>query len=97
MLTKINDDANILIRNLKKDNILEVCRLLANDLEAEVLRLCPRLKKLKERLKSLNTKGVMIFGSGPCVFGLIATESQAELLKSILSKRFSRVFVVRTF
>jgi len=95
-LTKIDDNANILTRNLKKGSILEVGRLLANDLEKEVIRLCPRLKKLKERLKSLNTKGVMISGSGPSVFGLTATEKEARHIKSILSKRFSQVFVVRT-
>jgi len=96
MLTKINDNANILIRNLKKDNVLEVGRLLANDLETEIIRLCPRLKKLKERLKSLNAKGVMISGSGPSVFGITATEDEAESIKSVLSKRFSKVFVVKT-
>ena len=97
VLTKINDDVNILIRNLKKDNILDVSPLLVNDLETEVIRLCPRLEKLKERLKTLNAKGVMVSGSGPCVFGLVTTEKEAELLNSILSKRFSRVFAVRTF
>ena len=95
-LTKMGDNANILTRNLKKGNILEVGRLLANDLEKEVIRLCPRLEKLKERLKSLNTKGVMVSGSGPSVFGLTATEDEAKHIKSILSKRFSQVFVVKT-
>jgi len=96
VLTKIDDNANILTRNLKKGNILEVGRLLANDLEKEVIRLCPRLEKLKKRLKSLNTKGVMVSGSGPSVFGLTATEKEAKHIKLILSKRYSQVFVVRT-
>ena len=71
-LTKMGDNVNILTRNLKKGNILEVGRLLVNDLEIETIRLCPQLKKLKERLKSLNTKGVMVSGSGPSVFGITA-------------------------
>ena len=96
MLTKINDNANILIRNLKKDNVLEVGRLLANDLEPEIIRLSPCLKKLKERLKSLNAKGVMISGSGPSVFGLTMTKKEADLIRAVLSKRFARVFVVKT-
>ena len=96
VLTKIDDNVNILTRNLKKGNILEVGRLLANDLEKEVIRLCPRLQKLKEQLKSLNTKGVMVSGSGPSVFGLTATEKEAKYIKSVLSKRFSQVFVVKT-
>lgn len=95
-LTKKNDNANILIRNLKKGSILEAGRLLSNDLEDVIIRLCPRLEKLKDRLKSLNTQGVMISGSGPAVFGLTATQEDAEVIKNVLLKRFSQVFVIRT-
>ncbi len=95
-LTKASDDANILIRNLKKGNVLAVGRSLANDLEKEIIRLSPGLEKLKERLKSLSTSGVMISGSGPAVFGITTTKKEAELIRVILSKRFARVFVVRT-
>jgi 4-diphosphocytidyl-2-C-methyl-D-erythritol kinase len=96
ILTKIHHNANILIRNLKKDNILGVGAILSNDLETEIFRLYPPLRKLKEQLKSLNTKGVVVSGSGPCVFGLTATEEEARSLKKTLSKRFSQVFVART-
>lgn len=96
VLTKINDNVNILTRNLRKDNVSGAGRLLENDLEPEIIRICPRLEKLKERLKLLNTKGVMISGSGPAVFGLTAAREEAESIKSVLLKRFSRVFVVRT-
>lgn len=95
-LTKKNDNANILIHNLKKGSILEVGQLLSNDLEDVIIRLCPRLEKLKDRLKSLNTQGVMISGSGPAVFGLTATQEYAEVIKNVLLKRFSQVFVIRT-
>src|SRR3989338_815091 len=96
LLTKINHNANILIRNLRKGNILEAGSAFSNDLEGEIFRFYPPLRKLKERLKSLNTKGVMVSGSGPCVFGLTATEEDARSLKRILSKRFSQVFVAKT-
>ncbi len=95
-LTKTGDNANILIRNLKEGNILAVGQLLSNDLEKEIIRLSPSLKKLKERLKSLDTKGVMISGSGPSVFGVTMTKKEAEAARSVLSKRFAQVFVVRT-
>ncbi|MBN1870175.1 MAG: 4-(cytidine 5'-diphospho)-2-C-methyl-D-erythritol kinase [Candidatus Omnitrophica bacterium] len=96
VLTKIIDNANILIHNLKKGNILEVGRSLDNDLESEIIRLLPSLVKLKKRLKSLNVKGVMISGSGPSVFGLTLTRNEAELMRPVLLKRFSQVFVVKT-
>jgi 4-diphosphocytidyl-2-C-methyl-D-erythritol kinase len=95
-LTKPNDDANILVRNLRKGNILEAGQLLVNDLESVIFRLSPSLKKLKEKLKSLNTIGVMASGSGPAVFGITQTKKEAEVIKRILSKRYARVFVVRT-
>ena len=96
VLTKINDNANILIHKLKKDNVLDVGFELSNDLETEIFRLYPPLRKLKERLKSLNTKGVMVSGSGPCVFGLAETVQDARSFKKALLKRHSQVFIVRT-
>ncbi len=96
LLTKINDDANILTRNLRTGNILEVGHLLSNDLEETIIGMCPRLQKVKERLKLLGAKGVMISGSGPAVFGLTDNQKEAQAIKTVLLKRFSRVFVVRT-
>lgn len=96
-LTKKNDNVNILIHNLRKNNILKVGRLLFNDLEVAIIQLCPRLLNLKKRLKSLKTKGVMVSGSGPAVFGLTTTKEEAENIAEILSKRYSQVFVVDTF
>jgi len=95
-LTKIPDNAKLLIHNLKKDKVLEVSQKMANGLEREVLRLAPQLKKLKKRLKSMNARGVMVSGSGPSVFGLTGSKQEAELIKSRISKRYSQVFVVRT-
>ena len=96
LLTKMNDDVNILLRYLKSNNLEELGCLLSNDLEPEVVRSCPKLLKLKEKLKSLNTKGVMVSGSGPSIFGLTETEKEAKSIQALLSKRFSQVYVVRT-
>jgi len=95
-LTKKDDNVNILIRNLKRGNVLDVSRLIKNDLESVVLRHCPTLRKLQERLKFLQAKGVMISGSGPSVYGLTTGREEAEEIKRVLSRRFSQVFVVRT-
>jgi 4-diphosphocytidyl-2-C-methyl-D-erythritol kinase len=97
MLTRTNDNVNIFIRSLKTGDIGKVSQLLTNDLETEVIRIYPQLLKLKQRLKSLSTIGVMISGSGPSVFGLTRTEEEAKFIKSILLRRFTQVYVVRTF
>lgn len=96
MLTKDSDDVNILIRNLRNNKISVVGSLLRNDLEISVFQLCPKLEKLKEYIKRLNVFGVSLSGSGPSIFCLTDSQKQAEYLKSMLGKRYSRVFVVKT-
>ncbi len=96
-LTKRNDDVTILIHHLRKNNIFGICSLLLNDLEPSIIGLCPRLLILQKRLKSLNTQGVMISGSGPCVFCLTENQRQAKKIQTILKRQFAQVFVVRTF
>lgn len=96
MLTKRNDNVSIFLHHLRRSDVAQIGQGLVNDLERAVLLLSPQLGKLKERLKSLDTKGVMISGSGPCVFAIVETEQQAKDIQRILSGRFSRVFVART-
>ncbi|MDP8212285.1 MAG: 4-(cytidine 5'-diphospho)-2-C-methyl-D-erythritol kinase [Candidatus Zapsychrus exili] len=95
-LTKTKDNASILIRDLKKSNLSRINRLLINDLERSIFSLCPKLLKIKERLKSLGAKGVMVSGSGPCVFGIFESKKKAATAQSILNKRFSQVFIAKT-
>ena len=95
-LTKKSDNVTILIRHLKNNNIRGVGKRLKNDLQAEIIRLCPRLLVLKEELKSLHSQGVMISGSGPAVFGLAENKQHAQQIKSHFAAKFSRVFDVRT-
>jgi 4-diphosphocytidyl-2-C-methyl-D-erythritol kinase len=95
-LTKINDNASILIHNLRKNAILQASELIINDLEQAVFDICPNLLGLKKRLKSLGFKGVMVSGSGPAVFGLAENKKQAEYARKVLAKKYSQVFVVET-
>ncbi|MCA9407672.1 MAG: 4-(cytidine 5'-diphospho)-2-C-methyl-D-erythritol kinase [Candidatus Omnitrophica bacterium] len=96
LLTKTVDNANILIHNLKRENTLEITRYLTNDLQPVVEGFCPRIKFLKQRLKSLNIQGVMLSGSGPSVYGITSSREEAINAAAILSKKYSQVFVVRT-
>ena len=96
-LTKFSDDVNILIQVLKKNNINRVKELLVNDLESSILKICPSLLKVKQRLQAINPWGSGFSGSGPSVFGITKSKHQAQALQRVLAKRFSQVFVVRTF
>ena len=95
-LTKKMGNVNILTYHLRKKDLESVGSLILNDLEPVVLRLCPRIARLKERLKALKAKGVMVSGSGPSVFGLMASEQDARIAAEALSKRYRRVFVVKS-
>ena len=95
-LTKKDDNANILIRQLKKNDINGISRFLTNDLEDPILKAAPRLENLKEKLVSLGAKGVMISGSGPSVFGITDSQAQARKIQTDLSRRFKQVYVVCT-
>lgn len=97
VLTKKGDDVSIFIHHLKNNNIWEMEKRMVNDLEGSIIRLCCRLEKVKQRLKSLGAQGVMISGSGPAVFGIASTQKEAQRMRSVLSGRFSQVFAVRTF
>ncbi|MBI3617241.1 MAG: 4-(cytidine 5'-diphospho)-2-C-methyl-D-erythritol kinase [Candidatus Omnitrophica bacterium] len=96
MLTKRNDNASIFIHHLRRSDVAQIGRGLVNDLERVVLLLSPQLEKLEQRLKLLDTKGVMVSGSGPCVFAVVETQQQAKDIQRILSGRYSRVFVAKT-
>lgn len=96
-LTKPNDNVNILIHNLKNNNINDTSRLIINDLQDIVLELCPSIGKLVERLKLFEVQGVMVSGSGPSVYAIVDSKKKAEYIKSKLDNKYSQVYIVRTF
>jgi 4-diphosphocytidyl-2-C-methyl-D-erythritol kinase len=95
-LTKKCDDVNILTQSLLKNNIVSIRRHLRNDLESSIFSIRPRLMDVKERLLSLGVSDVSFSGSGPSLFGIVASKKEAETLRVVLSKRYKQVFVVRT-
>jgi len=70
-----------------KQNFLdpELEPLVFNDLERPSFSICPALKKYKELMHSLNTKLVMISGSGSSFFTLFRQNKPAEELYKYLS------------
>lgn len=57
---------------------LQVPQYLYNDLEKVVLPQYPQVQHLRDQLQALGVLGSMMSGSGPTVFGLTETRSQAE-------------------
>lgn len=73
-----------------------VARALHNDLEAAVVRLHPELEDLRSRLRKAGARGVLMSGSGSCVFGLFATAPAArEAALRLAVRPKEEVLVVR--
>lgn len=96
LLTKKSSNVSILIHHLRQNRLKEAGGYLRNDLENPVFKLCPKLLKLKERLKSLRTLGVMISGSGPAVYGITENRNDALNIQKDCLKQYSQVFVAKT-
>ncbi len=95
-LTKPDVDVNMLAHYLRNNDITLLSSNLINDLESSILKQKPVLKKIKEKIMSLNPLGACFSGSGPAIFGLTRSFNEAEAIRQILQKRFSQVYVVRT-
>ncbi len=96
-LTKQNDNANILIRYFKNNNLLKARDYLKNDLETSILSIAPHLNRVISRFSDLGVVGPRFSGSGPAVYGVVESQSQAVVLQAVLAPRYRQVFVVRTY
>lgn len=59
-------------------NVLAALPALGNDLEAAAIRLCPPVSRLRDRMRALGARIVGMSGSGATVYGVFATEAEAE-------------------
>jgi 4-diphosphocytidyl-2-C-methyl-D-erythritol kinase len=71
---------------------------LFNSLEQVTAKLCPEVRRIKEKLIQMGVKSILMSGSGPAVFGIVSTrrEGRAVCRQLKLKNRFWRVFVTRT-
>ncbi|MFA5059614.1 MAG: 4-(cytidine 5'-diphospho)-2-C-methyl-D-erythritol kinase [Candidatus Omnitrophota bacterium] len=97
ILTKKDDDVNILTRALRDNDLPRIEGLLSNDLETAIVQLHPNLVPMREKIRELTKSRIIFSGSGPALFGLARSRRDAENFKFILSKYFKRVFAVRSF
>ncbi|MFQ5455399.1 MAG: 4-(cytidine 5'-diphospho)-2-C-methyl-D-erythritol kinase [Nitrospirota bacterium] len=68
-----------------------------NDLERVTVCKYPIIKKIKEELNALGSKWSVMTGSGPAVFGIFKSQSEALITKDVLMKRFNwKVWTAKT-
>lgn len=95
-LTKKNDDVNILIHNLRNNNIYKIKQNFFNELEWGILKVCPRLAAVKRRISEMTRLPVSFSGSGPSLFCVTDSRKEALRISQKLKSHYSRVYLVGT-
>lgn len=85
-LTLDRNRNKILSRKSKTFPLTKRSFSLHNDLEVITIRRYPVIETIKERLRSLGAKGVLMSGSGPTVFGLFTDGPSARSAASVLRR-----------
>ncbi|HHP7229816.1 MAG TPA: 4-(cytidine 5'-diphospho)-2-C-methyl-D-erythritol kinase [Xenococcaceae cyanobacterium] len=73
-------NSGALVKAISQQNKREIGDLLHNDLEKVVLPAYPQIDELKSAFAAAGVLGTMMSGSGPTVFALCETESQAKTI-----------------
>jgi 4-diphosphocytidyl-2-C-methyl-D-erythritol kinase len=101
-LTRPRYAVKILNSALRKKDFALIGEALFNSLEAVTLAMYPQVKRVREKLKELGLKSILMSGSGSVVFGIVSSRKEAarlyRQLKGTLKEEgsFWRVFATRT-
>ena len=78
-----------LFKAIMAKNNVEIGSLLYNDLEKVVLPAYEEVARLKDAFTDTNTLGAMMSGSGPTVFALFDSETEAQTAATQIKDRFN--------
>src|SRR3990167_3583274 len=95
-LTKDRKDVSLLLTVLKSGDPKSLGQLLFNRLEVVAFGLYPKLQEIKTLLESYRPCGVLLSGSGSCIYSLFNTGREAEETRRELKRKgFDKVYVAR--
>lgn len=92
---KRHPDTAGMLTAIKEKQFEQMCSSLGNVLEEVTLDLYPEVRQLKECMIKLGADGVLMSGSGPTVFGLVAKENKAARVYNGLRGFCREVYAVR--
>lgn len=84
-----------MIKALRHGDFFGVCHSLGNVLEEVTMQLYPEVWRLKQCMQKLGVDGVLMSGSGPTVFGLVAKQAKALKIYNGLRGFCNEVYAVR--
>ncbi|MFA5156957.1 MAG: 4-(cytidine 5'-diphospho)-2-C-methyl-D-erythritol kinase [Candidatus Omnitrophota bacterium] len=96
-LTIGKNNVKLLTSALKKNDLCRAGQSLFNSLEEVAVSVYPDIGKIKEKLTRLGVPAVLMSGSGPTVFCLIASrKEERKILRELDKNRALQVFVANT-
>ncbi len=97
-LTKPKYDAKILTSAIRKKDLCLIGEALFNSLEQVSAKLYPQITQIKESLRQMAIKSILMSGSGPAVFGVVSSRKEAVAAGRQLRRknRLWQVFVTKT-
>ena len=84
------------IKALEEGDKDYLTKMLYNILETSTLKLYPEVYHLKERLKKMGAKNVLMSGSGPTVFALFSSQEEAQNFSLKIKEEALQVFLACT-
>ncbi|WP_040953032.1 4-(cytidine 5'-diphospho)-2-C-methyl-D-erythritol kinase [Gorillibacterium massiliense] len=88
-------DTDAVLEAIRNGDFQSLCGSLGNVLEDVTLSLYPEVERLKDVMLKLGAEGVLMSGSGPTVFGLVAKQKKAERIYNGLRGFCKEVYAVR--
>lgn len=97
-LTTPKNDVTLLISKFRRKAYPFEGDFLFNSLEAVTAKLYPQINQVKQEMLRLGLKSILMSGSGPAIFGILASRKEAIAISKELKKQSKRwrVFVTRT-
>lgn len=92
---KEKPDFDILLHGLLEKDKEKLNKGLINVFEPYVLKKYPKIKEIKDKFISYNTKGVQMSGSGPSVFALFTSKDDAKKAYNEMKKEYSQVYITK--
>lgn len=92
---KAHPSLESMLSAIREQSFSGICASLGNVLETVTLERYPEVRQIKESMIKLGADGVLMSGSGPTVFGLVAKESKVTRIYNGLRGYCKEVYVVR--
>ncbi|MFM9413256.1 4-(cytidine 5'-diphospho)-2-C-methyl-D-erythritol kinase [Peptococcus simiae] len=90
------DRLDYFLKLIREDDTLGILNSLYNDLEETTFSMYPKVRSIKEKLKHLGARHVLMSGSGPTVFAAFHTEAEAWQFYKKAKAAFPMVYLTST-